>query len=69
MKLAGPIVYGLKFATPVFAFVKVPPFAIDGAIISLGWPPPIASRVTVLPTIVKSPWPPAPRKLVGVPEV
>ena len=36
VKVAGPMTYGLKLPKPPFAFVYVPPFAIAGAIISLG---------------------------------
>jgi len=36
VNVAGPIVYGLKLSNPLFVLAKVPPFAMNGTIISLG---------------------------------
>src|SRR6266566_4478756 len=72
-KVAGPIVYGSKFWNPLFTLLSVPPFETNGTIISFGWPPPIASKVIVFPTIEKKPVPPggggpSPRNRTGEPE-
>jgi hypothetical protein len=72
-KVAGPIVYGSKFWNPLFTLLSVPPLETNGTIISFGWPPPIASKVIVFPTIEKKPVPPggggpSPRNRAGEPD-